>query len=159
MEKILVIHPEKCVGCGSCELGCSFKQEETFNPSKSRVTVLRWLRESLSVPLTCLQCDEPACEKVCMVGAISKDAKSGLVSVDEETCVGCRLCVSACPFGGMNYDLEAKRVYKCNLCDGEPECAELCPTDALEFQPASESLVNRKKDLARRFTEIYKELM
>lgn len=158
MEKILMVHPEKCIGCGTCELACSFQQEEEFNPSRSRVTVLRWLRESLSIPLTCLQCDDPACEKVCMVGAITKNGKTGLVSVDEDICVGCRLCVSACPFGGMNYDQKKQRVFKCDLCDGDPQCAAFCPTDALEYQPASESLARRKKEIARRFTEIYKEV-
>ncbi len=158
MEKILVINPEKCTGCSSCELACSLEHESEFKPSKSRVSVHRWPKIGVSVPLTCLQCDEPACEKVCMAGAISKDPDTGIVAVNEEQCIGCRLCVSACPFGNMNYDLSGKHVFKCDLCKGEPECAKFCPSGAIEYKPASEALVNRKKFIAEKFSEILKEV-
>lgn len=158
MEKILVINPEKCKGCSICELACSFEHDSEFNPTKSRISVIRWQKIGVSVPLTCLQCDEPACERVCMVNAIQKDSATGLVSVDEAKCIGCRLCVSACPFGNISYDSVEKHVIKCDLCEGDPQCAKFCPSGAIEYKPTSDALSNRKKLIAQKFSEILREV-
>ncbi len=72
-------------------MACSFKHEDEFKPTASRVSVLRF-EAGVSVPLTCLQCDEPYCMAVCKTGAIDKDADSGLVSVDG-TNVSVAVCV------------------------------------------------------------------
>ena len=60
MSNILLISPERCTGCGSCELACSFKNENEFRPAAARISVLRF-GAGVSVPLTCLQCDQPYC--------------------------------------------------------------------------------------------------
>ncbi len=159
MEKVLVINPEKCIGCSTCELACSFKNEGEFNPSKSRISVLRWPKVGIAIPLTCLQCDDPACEKVCMTGAIKKDPETGIVSINDEKCIGCKLCVSACPFGNIDFNPEERHIMKCDLCGGDPECVKFCPSGALEYKPASEALVNKKKQIAAKFSEIVKEVV
>ena len=53
--------------------------------------------------------------------------------VDEERCVGCGVCVLACPFGTVHIDAETGRAVKCDLCHGEPACAVACPTQAIEL--------------------------
>ena len=42
-------------------------------------------------------------------------------------------CVKACPFGAMRVDPHTGHVFKCDLCEGDPECAKWCPTGALQF--------------------------
>jgi Fe-S-cluster-containing hydrogenase component 2 len=42
--------------------------------------------------------------------------------------VGCKVCTIACPFGTINYVAETGKVQKCDLCGGEPACADACPT-------------------------------
>lgn len=158
MEKILVIYPEKCIGCSSCELACSFQHTGEFRPTKSRISAIRWPKAGVSVPLTCLQCEDPSCMKVCMVGAITKDKETGLVSINQEKCIGCRLCTAACPFGNINYDPEEAIVFKCDLCDGEPQCVEFCPNNAIEYREATDALLQRKKKVSAKFAEILEEV-
>jgi Fe-S-cluster-containing dehydrogenase component len=48
--------------------------------------------------------------------------------VFEDTCVGCKVCTIACPFGTINYNQDSGKVQKCDLCEGNPACASACPT-------------------------------
>jgi Fe-S-cluster-containing hydrogenase component 2 len=101
-----------------------------------------------------MQCDEPWCEKSCPKNAISKDMSSGVVTVDDVKCVGCRTCVSACPFGMIKYVDSTGKADKCNLCAGDtPECVAFCPTQCLtldeEDKPLRQKMlrfVNAMKD-------------
>jgi len=134
MQKLIRIEPSKCIGCKSCELSCSFKNSGDFAPSRSRIINEVFLEEAQFITVTCMQCDEPWCLKSCPKGAITKNVLSGIVSVDELKCVGCRTCVSACPFGMIKYAAEKGKADKCNLCgDDFPECVAFCPTGCLKF--------------------------
>ena len=59
MQKLIRIEPEKCVGCKTCELACSFKNAGEFAPSKSRIYNEVFLEEAKFITVTCMQCDEP----------------------------------------------------------------------------------------------------
>jgi carbon-monoxide dehydrogenase iron sulfur subunit len=157
VSNILLITPERCTGCGSCELACSFKHEGEFRPTASRVSVLRF-EAGIAVPLTCLQCDEPYCMAVCKTGAIFKDTDSGLVPVDSNKCIGCRMCVMACPFGNINYSIAAKQAVKCDYCDGEPECALWCSQKAIEYLPQDTATLGRKKAYSAKFAKLVEEV-
>lgn len=95
---------------------------------------------------------------VCKTGAIDKDADSGLVSVDGNKCIGCRMCVMACPFGNINYSVTAKKAVKCNYCDGEPECALWCPQQAIEYLPQDTATLGRKKAYSAKFAQLVEEV-
>jgi len=141
MQKLIRIEPSKCVGCKACELACSFKNYGEFAPSKSRIYNEVFLEEAKFITVTCMQCDEPWCLKACPKNAISKDAVSGVVTVDHNKCVGCRTCVSACPFGMIKYVPEIGKADKCNLCgDDFPECVTFCPTKCLTFSEEDKPL-------------------
>ena len=154
MQKLIRIEPSKCVGCKSCELACSFKHRGMFAPSRSRIVNEVFVDEAKFITVTCMQCDEPWCLKACPRGAIAKDAVSGVVSVDEVKCVGCRTCASACPFGMITYQESSRKADKCNLCAGDfPECVTFCPTRCLTFSEEDKPLrekvlrfVNTMKD-------------
>ncbi len=154
MQKLIRIEPEKCIGCKTCELACSFKNAGEFAPSKTRIYNEVFLEEAKFITVTCMQCDEPWCEKACPKAAISKEMPSGVVYVDEHRCVGCRTCVSACPFGMIKYVAESGKVDKCNLCNEDtPECVAFCPTGCLtldeEDKPLRQKIlrfVNTMKD-------------
>jgi len=66
-------------------------------------------------------------------GAIQINA-AGAKDVMDDTCVGCKLCTIACPYGTMFYDVDTQKAYKCNLCGGAPACASACPTEAITFE-------------------------
>jgi len=69
--------------------------------------------------------------------AITIDKLTGAKVVNETTCVGCKVCTIACPFGTVNYVQESGKVQKCDLCGGEPACADACPTGAITYIDAN----------------------
>jgi Fe-S-cluster-containing dehydrogenase component len=58
---------------------------------------------TLHFPRSCLHCETPACVTVCPTGASYKRAEDGIVLVDEDKCIGCKLCSWACPYGAREY--------------------------------------------------------
>mgnify|MGYP000851224426 FL=1 len=155
MGKQLLIKPEKCVACRTCELMCSFEHTEQFNPRLSAVTVMDYESAVVSIPVMCLQCEEACCEKVCPVNAISRNS-DGAVVIDQEKCITCKMCVSACPLGNISFSPITRRVFKCDLCGGDPKCAKFCPTGAIAFVDPAES-TDRKKAIAESFKEVFGE--
>ncbi|MEE9224050.1 MAG: 4Fe-4S dicluster domain-containing protein, partial [Thermoplasmata archaeon] len=112
----LVFDAGLCTGCRACELACSFKKEEVFSPIKSRVRVVKIDEEGVDVPVGCEHCDDAPCIAVCPVDALYEDSETGAVLINHDTCIGCRLCIPACPFAAISHDPVAKRVYKCDMC-------------------------------------------
>ena len=134
MHKSLFIDPVKCTGCLQCEMACSYTHTGAFNPSKSRIKVFNFEHEGRKVPYTCTQCSEAWCMHACPVNAIDVDESSGAKIVLDEVCVGCKLCVLACPFGTIFFDKQSDKAAKCDLCAGDPACAHACPTGAIRFE-------------------------
>jgi len=155
MSKILMVNPEKCASCRTCELMCSFEHTKTFSPSLSAVTVIDYESAMTSVPVMCMQCDEACCLAVCPVKAITRE-ECGTVVVNPEKCIVCKMCVSACPLGSMRYSPGSKKVFKCDLCGGEPKCVQFCSAGAISFVDATE-IPDRKKAVAERFKEVFGE--
>lgn len=149
--EVLFIDFEACTGCRICEMVCSLHHEGVVNPAKSRIRVVGWEEEGVYVPLSCQQCDEPFCEKVCPVKATYRDEKTRAMLVNHDLCIGCRSCIMACPFEGPALDPEAKKILKCDLCGGEPRCVAFCPTSALKYlQPTSAMLEKKNSAFLRR---------
>ena len=143
---------EKCTGCRTCELVCSVKHEGAANPSKSRIKVVKWEWEGRYVPMSCQQCVDAPCLAVCPVKAISKDETLNRVQVNYDTCIGCRMCVAACPFGAMGFNTDLKKVFKCDFCDGEPQCARFCETKAVEYVEATAQSIAKQLAAAEKLT-------
>jgi anaerobic carbon-monoxide dehydrogenase iron sulfur subunit len=151
--KALLINHEKCTGCRRCELVCSVYHDNVSNPAKSRIKVEKWEWEGLYIPMTCRQCVDAPCMNVCPVKAISRDEAQAAVQVDDQLCIGCRSCVAVCPFGAMNFNADTKKVFKCDLCAGDPQCVRFCDMKAVDYvEPARESLL-RKRDAALKISE------
>jgi carbon-monoxide dehydrogenase iron sulfur subunit len=139
MEKILVVDHEKCTGCRLCEM-----------------VVIKWPLEGFELPMLCQQCEEAPCVAVCPKGALSRDAVLGRVALDYDLCIGCKMCVVACPFGGMGIDVVARQVIKCDLCDGDPTCVRFCDPGALQFVPASSVSLMKKRGAGLKLSEVMK---
>lgn len=124
--------PSKCVGCCVCEYVCSMKNEETYNPTKARIRVVR-LNPFVNLAITCRLCEDPQCVAACPRKALEQSEENGVIIVDEEICNGCGWCVEACEFGAIQLHPKTRVAFVCNLCDGEPQCVEWCPEEALDF--------------------------
>ncbi|NPV69318.1 MAG: 4Fe-4S dicluster domain-containing protein [Firmicutes bacterium] len=158
MKKVLMVNHEKCTMCRRCELVCSLKHAGEFNPVKARVNVAAFPDDFFYMPVTCQQCDEPVCAEVCPAGALSHNEVTGAVELDSNRCIGCRMCVAACPFGAMSYSAADETVFKCELCDGEPECALFCPWGAIEYAGADAINLEKRRGVALKLRDALKEV-
>lgn len=178
----MVIDVGACIGCRRCMWGCKEENNvpDTVSPPwievfelKSGVTLtghpsLQDLKEGTTtsytespregrwyLPVQCNHCDNPPCVKVCPTGATYKDI-DGLVLMNYDKCIGCRLCVVACPYSARRFNWFTPEinqseinllvpirpvgvVEKCTFCihrvrEGKlPRCVEVCPPRARHF--------------------------
>jgi Fe-S-cluster-containing hydrogenase component 2 len=148
--KVLKIDHEKCTGCRTCEQVCTLKHDGVINPMRSRIRIVKWDMEGLYIPMTCQQCQDAPCMVGCPVGAISRNDEMNRVEVDYDICIGCRTCVSVCPFGAMNFNPIDRKVAKCDLCDGDPQCARFCDVKAIQFVDSASVSLDKKRTAASR---------
>ena len=135
----ILVDLSNCLGCKSCALSCKHENKVSAGISWLKVhnEVLATEKgpQLYTFPMGCLHCGEPSCAKVCPVDAITKKP-DGIVQRDPEKCVGCKFCVTACPFGQSHFNETVKKAEKCTLCidrqeRGEvPACTVNCPTGA-----------------------------
>jgi formate dehydrogenase iron-sulfur subunit len=147
MSKALLYDATICIGCKQCEQGCATENKLPYNEeiaaeekqSDHKYTAVLTQSDKFMRRL-CMNCQEPACESVCPVGALKKTA-AGPVTYDANKCMGCRYCMVACPFSVPKYEWNKllPKVQKCTMCpdrvaQGRPTaCAEICPTGATKF--------------------------
>ena len=127
---------DRCIWCRSCELICSLYHEGECNPSLSRIRISLNLFDAEVDCYVCRQCEEPECVKACPVGAIRIDEETGVYIILEDECTACGLCAEACPYNSKKNIIifnPARKVYvKCDLCSGNPQCVQICPSKALK---------------------------
>lgn len=128
-----------CAGCEACTVACQALNRLDWDMRYTRVE--RMLVgtfpdvKSSFITTQCLHCDEPPCAAVCPTGATYKTAE-GPVKVDDENCIGCQYCMTACPYDARSFDEAAHVVKKCSFCydrlaAGErPACEQTCLTGA-----------------------------
>ena len=165
-----VIDIQACIGCTSCAVACKIENNipdeiwwnkvftdggRNFNTPKGKYPNLTISNYTLA----CQHCENPACTTVCPVGATYKNSETGAVVQDYDKCIGCRMCMSACPYTGVrSFNWENPKysvghavgdasvkphlmhvVEKCTMCShrlarGEqPACIEVCPGRARHF--------------------------
>ncbi len=143
-ENAMVINTDRCVGCDDCVKACATAHDN--NP--------RFVRHGHSfgnamIANACMHCTDPVCLIGCPTGAIHRDASTGNVVINDNTCIGCGTCANSCPYnnirmvdirdatGAFTTDSEGRtisRATKCDLCANQltgPACAQACPHDAL----------------------------
>lgn len=104
----MVIDTPRCVGCKACVAAC--KGENKTPPGVYYNLVLESAIERpfdekpVFMTKPCFHCEKPACVDVCPVGATFKRERDGLVEVDYERCIGCRYCITNCPYGARTFD-------------------------------------------------------
>lgn len=169
----LVIDLDTCVGCHACAVSCKgwnsggiaapltdtdpYGAEPDgvwFNRIHSFETDAGDNERTVHFPRSCLHCDNALCVTVCPTGASYKREEDGIVLVDEDRCIGCKLCSWACPYGAREYDASEGVMKKCTLCVDRiynenipesqrvPACVSACPVSARHFgdlaDPASD---------------------
>lgn len=157
MKGAIVVKVDKCMGCKACEIACAIRHSVSQdlataiheNPlPQSAVTVEQG--NQYATPLQCRQCADAPCVAVCPTHALNREDKDSPVVMDYDKCIGCQLCVLACPFGVIRLDEQSHAIVKCDQCAERvkagqlPACVTACPTGALEFE-TMESVIDAKK--------------
>lgn len=148
----MVVNHEKCTGCSYCTLVCSMTKEGVIDRSRSHIKIHKDDAKGLAIPILCEHCENPPCIQACPNDSISKDHKTGTVSIDSGMCTGCGACLKSCPFRAIHVDPEKNIATICDLCKGNPRCAEICNlrvAPAIKWVDATLSAVLRKRELAQ----------
>jgi Fe-S-cluster-containing hydrogenase component 2 len=135
--KVIIINDDWCNGCLECAVACSIVHTGDIALDRAHIMVCKTGEERF-VPLTCHHCETPSCVRACPTKACHQDLESQRVLIDPNRCIGCRSCVTACPFGHAHYDEVARISTKCDYCDGAPECEKICETHAIRYVSADE---------------------
>ena len=104
---VMVLDLRKCTGCNACVNAC--RSENALPPGVAYRVVMEeevGTYPNVSkrfVPRPCMQCDNPPCVPVCPVAATYK-RPDGVVAIDYDKCIGCRYCITACPYGARTFD-------------------------------------------------------
>jgi Fe-S-cluster-containing dehydrogenase component len=171
----------RCIGCRRCVYACVEENNQSRDPQLHWITVLEMNKDRgvdvmhsnayydaeevpreghFYMPVQCQQCRNAPCIKACPVGATWQE-KDGIVVIDYNWCIGCRCCMSACPYGARHFNWAAPNipaeelntethylgnrprprgvVEKCTFCiqrvrNGQyPACVEVCPAGARKF--------------------------
>ncbi|MTI80261.1 MAG: 4Fe-4S dicluster domain-containing protein [Firmicutes bacterium] len=133
MRTVIYTNFDLCTGCAICQMSCSEYKTGGTNPRLALLKVVPNADGLIHQPVTCQQCQNAFCMKVCPAEAIYRNEENGAVIINEEKCHGCGLCVKACQKDVVLLDKPAKKARKCDLCAGEPVCVKSCPTGALEI--------------------------
>jgi carbon-monoxide dehydrogenase iron sulfur subunit len=134
-HEFVTVIPDKCVGCRICEYVCSLQKDNVFNPTRSRIRVVR-IYPTTNASLTCRLCEDAPCVIACPRKALTQSEETGVILVDDDLCNGCGWCFEACDFGAITLDPDKKVVRICDLCsdrEAGPACVEWCPEEALEL--------------------------
>lgn len=157
--KEILIRPERCMGCRSCEIACAVEHSQAKSllsavaerPAPRKRVYVEFVPDySISVPMACRHCEEAPCVSVCPTGALRQDEVTRVVTHNPEGCIGCWTCASVCSYGMIGRNREERVAIKCDRCPGleVPACVSACPTGALVFKELEEFSESKRAESA-----------
>ncbi|MFU8818624.1 MAG: 4Fe-4S dicluster domain-containing protein [Desulfurivibrio sp.] len=157
-DYVVTQNTANCIGCRACEVHCKDKNhtgEDVFFCRMIEVESKRGQVPSLDfVYLACFHCERPWCVEACPTGAMQRRSKDGIVFVEANLCVGCKACITACPWGVPQWQPDIGKVAKCDLCRDRvdaglaPACVTKCTTGCLSFTTPREASEAKRKNFA-----------
>jgi formate dehydrogenase beta subunit len=158
------IDTSTCIGCKACEVACQEWNDLHILPTQQVGTyqtmpsldanywnliqfremdakgTFSWLMRKDG----CMHCGDPGCLKACPAPGAIVQYQNGIVDVNPEACIGCKMCETGCPFDVPRYSATTDKMAKCTLCVDrvqvglEPACVKSCPTGCLHFGDKSD---------------------
>lgn len=152
---------EQCIGCKACEVACKTKNDSgpgAFYCKMMQVgpKMVNNLPSLEHVYMACFHCEKPWCVDACPTGAMQRRDKDGIVFVQDNLCVGCKACITACPWGVPQWKSETGKVGKCDLCKDrvdeglKPACVTKCTTGCLSFTTPEDATNKKRQEFADR---------
>ncbi|HMK78636.1 MAG TPA: 4Fe-4S dicluster domain-containing protein [Xanthobacteraceae bacterium] len=97
MNRFVIADPKLCIGCYTCEAACVHVHQDAGLQAYPRLAVTQTAQGTM--PVQCRHCEDAPCATVCPVNAITQ--AEGMIALNESTCIGCKMCALACPFGAI----------------------------------------------------------
>lgn len=141
----MVVRQGLCIDCELCIKACNETNNVPDYGYRTRILTKKVSdaigRKKEFIPILCNHCNEPPCCRACPTKATYKDRNNGIVMMDSEKCIGCKMCVLACPYEARYFNAERHAIDKCNFCydtrlsKGKTltACSNVCPTGARIF--------------------------
>lgn len=144
-QQAMAIQLDRCTRCDDCVRACAATHDNNprFVRSGSR-------HGPIQIAHACMHCVDPVCMIGCPTGAIARDGATGVVRINDQTCIGCSTCANSCPYDNIKMveirdqrgsllvdDRTGQPLAKATKCDhcvdipGGPACQRACPHDAL----------------------------
>lgn len=163
MRLAMAIDLHRCFGCNACSVACKmannlpneiwWNRVQTIGGDSVDTAAGTYPNNQMQhLPINCQHCENPPCTKACPVGATYKREEDGIVIQDYDKCIGCRMCMVACPYNARSFNWKKPEYYvehavgdvdapvhqynvveKCTFCvnriarGGKPACMALCP--------------------------------
>ena len=148
-----------CIGCKACEVACqewndlgvvqteqtgTYQTMPTLHPEYWNLIRFNEMEVAGAVAWLfrkdqCMHCEDPGCLKACPAPGAIVQYVNGIVDVNPDKCIGCRMCETGCPFDVPRFSVSTGKMAKCTLCVDrvevglEPACVKACPTSCLHF--------------------------
>jgi molybdopterin-containing oxidoreductase family iron-sulfur binding subunit len=178
---VMVIDLAKCKNARACVEKCQKAHHLDYHEEFMKIQLIQDNEQASPYwfPKPCFHCDEPPCVTVCPTGATFK-RDDGIVLVDSERCIGCKFCITSCPYSARQFNwghiekvddalmpyspetgvpAEEGTVMKCDFCpdllrQGKlPHCATACPMGVIYFGDKNEDIVTNGVETVR-FSEL-----
>lgn len=155
---------KRCIGCHACEVHCKTENDVPVGPRYARIIpvgpkMIDNVPRVNFIFMPCFHCEKPWCVAACPTGAMQKREKDGIVFVEPALCVGCKSCITACPWGVPQWNHETGKAVKCDFCrqridEGlQPACVTGCTTNALHWVTPEEASRLKRERFAKNIAE------
>lgn len=160
MSKYFLFQDKKnCIGCLSCEAHCKTYHGLPEGPRLGQIIpvgpkMVGNLPKMSFVFMPCFHCEDPWCVPACPTRAMRRRPQDGIVYIEPSLCVGCKSCITACPWGAPQWNPHSGKVVKCNYCMDridrglKPSCVTKCVTHCLHFGEAKDLDRTRRERFA-----------
>lgn len=129
-KRLVIVDPERCVGCQCCMFACSRRLNKPGLAQSSIAVRSNGGMERGFVVIVCRVCQDPPCARACPTGALVVQ-KGGGVRLMEDKCIGCGACAEACIVGAAFLDSETNKPMICVQCGF---CVDFCPHGVLALK-------------------------
>jgi len=166
-EYVIDQDQRRCICCRACEVHCKTEKDLPVGPRFCEIVeigpkVVGGAPRMHFQFMPCFHCEQAWCVAACPTGAMRKRQSDGIVWVEQEACIGCKACLTACAWGVPQWNAATGKVFKCDYCKDridaglEPACVTGCVTGSLRWVKPAEVTERKRRSTAREMVEPFR---